>query len=783
MSGEIGQRGNSKYSRDSLSVARETVSLDMPQFYEFGPFRLEPSERKLLRGNEIVVLTPKAFDTLLLLVRNSGHLLEKGELIKMLWPDTFVEEGSLSNNIFLLRKALGEDPAFIETVPRRGYRFVGPLRGDGQESAHATSEKAASYSDSARHWKMIAAVAIVVAAGSVGGMLWHSRRSHKLTEKDTIVLADFSDATGDPVFDDTLKQGLRVQLEQSPFLGIVSEQRIQQTLRLMGRPADARLTPEIARELCQRTGRTAVINGSIAHIGTRYSLILRAVDCPNGESLTSTEAEGSDKSHVLDALGKAASQIRNMLGESLSTVQKFDTPLEQDTTSSLEALQAYSLGRKIMVVKNDAAAAVPLFQRAIRLDPNFAMAYARLGTCYLNLEEPSLATESTKKAYELRERVSEREKFYIESHYYQVVTGDLEKARRTYELWIQVYPRDPAPHNMLGSIYGELAQEEKALEQYREAVRMEPNGMDYSNLVEGYITLNRIEEARATIREAQAKNFDSPDKHVNLYMLAFLQKDAAGMTQQVAWSAGKPGVEDELLGSEANTAAYFGRLRAAREFSRRAVALAEREEEKEAAASYESDAVQREALFGNAPGARKRARAMLALATERYAQCDAALVLALAGDAARTQALTDDLAKRFPEDTELRFGCLPTLHAQLALNRNEPSKAIDLLQAAAPTEIGIGGLYPAYVRGEAYLAAHEGIEAAAEFRKILDHRGIVLNSPIGAVAHLGLARAYALQGDTAKAKAAYHDFLTLWKDADPDIPILIAAKSEYAKLK
>jgi eukaryotic-like serine/threonine-protein kinase len=780
MSGRMGPRRSPKDIRDSLAAVPEKVNRDMPEFYEFGPFRLEPNERKLLRGNEIVVLTPKAFDTLLLLVRNSGHLLEKDELINMLWPDTFVEEGSLSNNIFLLRKALGEDPAFIETVPRRGYRFIGPLKRDGQEPGHASTEKAGSYS--ARHSKLIAVVAIVVAGGvSVGGMLWHSRRSHKLSEKDTIVLADFSDTTGDPVFDDTLKQGLRVQLEQSPFLSIVSEQRIQQTLRLMGRPADARLTPEIARELCQRTGSTAVIDGSIAQIGTRYSLILKAVNCSDGESLTSTAAQGNDKSHVLDALGKAASEIRNKLGESLSTVQKFDTPLEQETTSSLEALQAYSLGRKIMVVKNDAAAAVPLFQRAIRMDPNFAMAYARLGTCYGNLEEGSLATESTKKAYELREQVSEREKFYIESHYYLFVNGDLEKARQVYELWVQVYPRDPAPHNMLGTVYEGLGQEEKALEQYREAVRMEPNGMDYSNLVEEYIRLNRIEEARATVREAQEKNIDSPGLHFYLYMLAFLQTDAAGMAQQVTWAAGKPGVEDPLLALEADTAAYSGRLGRAREFSRRAVASAERAEEKETAASYESGAAVREAHFGNAAEAQRLAAAALGRSTGKDVQRGAALALALAGDAARAQALTDDLAKRFPEDTALRYHSLLDLHAQLALNRNDPSKAIELLQAAAPTDIG--DPYPAYVLGEAYLAAHEGIEAAAEFQKILDHRGIVLNSPIGALAHLGLGRAYVLQGDTAKAKTAYQDFFTLWKDADADIPILIAAKSEYAKLK
>jgi serine/threonine protein kinase/tetratricopeptide (TPR) repeat protein len=609
-------------------------------------------------------------------------------------------------------------------------------------------------------------------------------RAHALTEKDTMVLADFSNTTGDPVFDGTLRQGLTVQLEQSPFLSLISDQRIQQTLRLMGQPPDARLTPEIARELCQRTESAAVLDGSIASLGSQYVLGLAVVNCLTGDSLAQEQVTADGKERVLKALGEAATKLRAKLGESLSTVEKFDTPLEQATTPSLEALQAYSLGWKTRVGRGDSAAAVPLFQRAIRLDPNFAMAYASLATSYYVLGEASLAAENTRKAYELRERVSEREKFYIESQYHFSVTGDLEKARQAYELWAQTYPRDEVPPRDLGTIYDILGQYDKALAQYREAFRLDPaSGLNYANLVSDYLYLNRPREARATAEEAQTKNLDSPILRSTLYQLAFLQNDAAGMAQQVAWAAGKPGVEGVLLLNEADTAAYSGRLGKAREFSRRAVASAQRAGEKETAASFEAGAAVREAFFGNFAEARQQAAAALALSKGRDVQYWATLALVWAGDAARAHALADDLDKRFPEDTIVQFNYLPTIHALLALSRNDSAKAVEALDTAAPYELAPGGgLYPVYVRGEANLAARQGSQAAVEFQKILAHRNVVLNDPMGALTQLGLARAYALQGDTGKARAVYQDFLSLWKDADPDIPILIAAKSEYAKL-
>jgi serine/threonine protein kinase/Tfp pilus assembly protein PilF len=640
-------------------------------------------------------------------------------------------------------------------------------------------------------WRVVGGATVVLIGLGVSGWLFFTRKAHALTDKDTIVLADFTNTTGDTVFDGTLRQGLAVQLEQSPFLSLVSDQRIQQNLLMMGQPGDARLTPAIAQELCQRAGSKAYIGGSIATLGSQYVLGLKAANCRTGDSLAEEQVTANGKEHVLKVLSEASANLRRKLGESLSTVQKFDTPLEEATTRSLEALQAYSLGRKTMVGKNDYYAARPLFERAIHLDPNFAMAYASLGVTYADFGQTSLAVENTQKAYELRDHTSDREKFYIESHYYHFATGNLEKARQTYDLWAQTYPRDSAPLNNLSLIYCSLGQHDKSLAELHESVRLDPNALAYGNLATSYLQLNRLEEVRATAEEAQEKKLDSSDLHFVLYRLAFLQNDTAGMAKQVSWSAGKPEEEDVLLANEADTAAYYGRLDKARNFSRQAAASAVRAEEKETAANYEAVAALREALFGNANGALQHAAAALALSSGRDVQFGTALALSVAGDAARAQKLADELAARFPEDTIVQFNYLPTIRGQLALGRNDSSKAVETLQTAAPYELGslaltdnfnFISLYPVYVRGEAYLVAHQGSVAAAEFQKILDHHGIIVNEPIGALAHLQLGRANAMQGETVKAKAAYQDFLTLWKDADPDIPILKQAKTEYAKL-
>jgi eukaryotic-like serine/threonine-protein kinase len=633
-------------------------------------------------------------------------------------------------------------------------------------------------------WKVVVPAAITLLALVVGGYIYF-HRTLKLTDKDTIVLADFINTTGDPVFDGALRQGLAVQLEQSPFLSLISEKRIQQGLRLMGEPAETKLTPEIARELCQRTGSDAVLDGSIASLGSQYVLGIRATNCHTGDVLAEEQATANSKEQALKALDGSATRLRSKLGESLSSVQKFDTPLEQATTPSLEALQAYSMGRQTMVGKGDSAAAVPFFSRAIHLDPKFAVAYAALGNAYSNLDEMGLAAGNIMRAYELRGRVSDRERFYIESHYFHLVTGDLEKARRVYEMWAQTYPRDAGPRTNLAVICSFLGNYQKSLAMATEAVRISPeDSQNYANLVDAYIFLNQLDQARITAAEAQSKKLDSPALRVYLYVVAFLQNDDAGMQQQVAWAAREPGVEDTLLSNEADTAAYSGHLQKARDFSRRASFSAEHAEEKETAAGYEVNAALREALFGNTGEARKRSEAALALSADRDTQYGAGMALGFAGDVPRAEALAHHLAEQFSEDTAVQYCYLPTIRALLALNRKDSSKAIELLQVASPYELGTaGGLYPVYVRGEAYLVARQSSEAATEFQKILDHRGIVQNEPIGALAHLGLGRAYAMSVETANARAAYENFLALWKDADPALHILKEAKAEYGKLQ
>jgi eukaryotic-like serine/threonine-protein kinase len=633
-------------------------------------------------------------------------------------------------------------------------------------------------------WPIIAAIAIVMVLLAAGAFLSHHWRP-RLTEKDTIVLADFINSTGDPVFDDTLRHGLSAQLEQSPFLNLLSEQRIAQTLSLMDRPKDARLTHELANEVCQRTASAAVLDGSIAQIGAHYLLTLKAVNCSNGESLASTEAQASDKNQVLDALGKVALVIRSQLGESLASVQKYDAPAENVTTRSLDALKAYSLGYQAMVVKSDPPGAVSLFQRAISLDPNFAMAYARLGICYSNLNETARAAENTRNAYQLRERVSEREKLYIASHYEEVFTGNLEAARKIHELWAQTYPRDNVPPHNLGIIYAYLGDYDKSLAASQEVLKLNPgSGSAYVTLVGSYLYLNRLDEANTTAQEARAHNLDSPQMHLKLYMLDFLQHNATGMEHEAAGLMGKPGYEDQALYNESDSAAFVGQFAKARGLMRRAVDSAKRADEKETAAGYEAGAAVREALAGNMALAKRQAQAALALSNGRDVVGMSAIALGRAGDSTQTTWLAVDLKKRFPEDTIAQLSSLPTIRAAVALQRGDPGKAIEALTDAAPYELGLSSsLYPAYLRGDAYLSAKQGTAAAVEFHKIIDHPGIVANELIGALSHLQLARAYLTAGDTAKAKAGYEDFLALWKDADPDVPILKQAKAEYMKLR
>jgi eukaryotic-like serine/threonine-protein kinase len=654
-------------------------------------------------------------------------------------------------------------------------------------------------------WKIVVPLllATFLVVGLVGGGLYYRshQQSKRLTEKDTIVLTDFANSTGDPIFDDTLKTALNVSLRQSPFLNVLPESKVAKTLKLMTLSPGAKLTPELAREVCQRAGGKAYIAGAIGSLGSKYVLELKAVNCQSGDTLAEEQVAAASKEKVLDALGNAASKLRAELGESLATVQKFDVPLAEATTSSLEALKAYTLGRRTLNEKGPAAA-LPYRQHAIELDPNFAMGFVAVGDNYMNLSEVGRASEYYTKAFQLRDRTSEREKLAITAMYYSYVVGDLDKATQAYHESIESYPRIDSNYGNLGSVYAEQGQYEKATEVTREAVRLWPDTVSwYENIGNYALALQRFDDARQIIHEAQARKLDDYIVHNALYALAFLTADSAGMTEQQQWFASKPEYEHVGLALVSDTEACAGHLGKARELTKRAVDSAIHVDSRENGAIWQANAALQQAAYGNVAEGRQGAAKAFELAPESQGVgVEVALAFAMAGDSARAESLAQDLGKRFPMDSQVQSIWLPAIQAQMALNRKNPAAALSALPPVAAIELGqisfvsnMSCLYHIYVRGEAYIAAGQGTAAAAEFQKILNHGGIVWNCWTGALAHLGLARANALQSRTSqgadadaarvRALAAYKDFLTLWKDADPDIPILKIAKAEYAKLR
>jgi len=673
-------------------------------------------------------------------------------------------------------------------TPGSGIDAVTPRPAAGSGSAAATLAPPAQ-GRLARHWRIIVPAAALIVLGAAAALFVSgSNSATALTERDTIVLADFDNKTGDPVFDETLKQALAVDLGQSPFLNILSDRKVIATLRLMGRPADQLVTGEIARELCQRVGSKAMLAGSISGIGEQYIIGLNAINCTTGDTLVAEQARASGKGEVLKALDGAASQLRAKLGESLASVQKFSTPIDEATTSSLEALKAYSTGRRATSLKGDVAG-LPFHQRAVELDPNFAVAYAALAVSYGNLGQATRAIDYAKKAYELRDRVSEREKYRLIAMYHNFATGDLDSADKAFELWRQSYPRDFVAVGNLGSDRMVRGQWESAREAIQEAVNLEPNGIiGRFNLASAELALGRIREAQNSIEQALARSLDAHYLHLALYSVAFLQDDENTMRQQLEWAKGRSGEEDWLLMMQANTEAYHGQLARAREFSRRAADSARHADALETAAVWQSVEALQEAEVGNATAARQSASSALALVSGKDVRTLTALAFARAGDASQARKLAEELNKEFPRDTMTQGYWLPTIQAAIDLHEGRGARAIETLQPALTFELGqpppfsIGLLYPAYLRGQAYLLERQGREAAREFQKFLDHRGVVLNYPLAALARLGLARAYALGGDAAKARAAYDAFFTLWKNADPDIPILRQAKNEAARL-
>ncbi len=679
-----------------------------------------------------------------------------------------------------------ENPRYIETLARRGYRWkAGGEWVDANGSAPAagaTGEVAKAVPKSKwLLWTAVCGVGLLAFGLAIGRWLSNYRKAHRLTEKDTVVLADFTNTTGDSVFDGALRQGLEVQLEQSPFLNLVSDQQIGQTLAMMKQPPDAKLTPEIARQVCQRTNGAAVIESSIAQVGTQYDLVLKAVNCLNRESIASTETQADDKNHILGALGKASSEMREKLGESLITIQKLDTPLVQATTPSLEALKAYSLGLS-KFDRGDQTGAIPLLQQAIELDPEFAMAYVDLGRSYNVLGEYSRRAEPLRKAFALRDRASEHEKFEIASVFYQNVSQQTDQVIQNCELWEQSYPRDFRPHVTLGVENGALAKYERSANEFRKAVELDPTkALPYAGLMTDLMALNRFAEARAVYQNAQAHKVDAGEVERLRYQLAFVEGDTLMMAKLAESLSREPGYEGRVLFEESNTAAYFGRLKAARELSRRSEEKALSEKDTGTAAFIESDVSVREALFGNAGPALRHAAAAVKLGGDPGFYV---MALALAGDTAQATKVVEHIESQTPPGAFMDKVTHTEFRGAIELNRGNAMRALEYLGPAASYEAGWYELYrPAYLRGEAYLLAHRGQEAAAEFQKIIDHRGVVVNAPFGALAHLGLARAYAMQGDIPKTRTAYQDFLTLWKEADPDIPVLKQAKAAYAKIR
>jgi len=692
------------------------------------------------------------------------------------------------------------------------YQHASEMRTDLQrlkrdtESGHSAAANSGTVAETPaaqreKLWKVAVPVVLLVLLVAGGLYYLSHRQSKRLTDKDTIVLSDFANSTGDPIFDDTLKTALNVSLRQSPFLNVLSDSEVAKTLQQMTRPVGTKLTPEVARELCQRASRKAYIAGTVRSLGNEYVLGLKAVNCQSGDTLAEEQVTAASKEKVLDVLGEAATKLRGELGESLATVQKFDVPLAEATTSSLEALKAFSLGN-IAYRNKTTSVALPYHQRAIELDPNFAMGYRAVGLDYSGLGEGWRATEYFSKAFQFREHSSEKEKLEISAVYYRLVTGELDKAPQTYQEEIESYPRELNGYVGLSLVYAQRGQYEKATEIIRQCLRLASDCVDlYLKFASRYaLALQRFDETAQMISEAQARKLDGYWLHNILDALAFLRADSSGMATEQQWSAGKP-EENFGLSLASDTEAYVGHLDKARELTKRAVDSAIRADSKETGAIWEAIAAQREAAYGLAAEAQQAASEALRLAPpSQVVGSEAALAFALAGDTTRAESLAHDLSRQFPLDTQVQSLWLPAIHAQLAVDKKNPSSVLNALQSAAPIELGeiefvanISCLYPTYVRGEAYFAAGQGKEAAAEFQKIIDHSGIVWNCWTGALAHLGLARANALQAKTSqgadadaartRALTAYKDFLTLWKDADPDIPILKEAKAEYAKLQ
>gem|GEM_PF-1162583 len=821
--------------RDSWVIALTTTQ----KLLRFGVYELNLTTEELRKCDMPIKLAPQPFTILALLASRAGQVVTREEIQKQIWGDsTYVDfEHGLNQCVKQIRGALNDNadrPVYVETVPRHGYRFLAPVvsktilappprvvesksgvatvPGDVVAAAAPASGRTAtaiSLGDAgaaplagatataapprvvpkreARSHVVLFRLAIALAVLGVlaaAAVYWRSRKISALTAKDTIVLADFKNSTGEKVFDDILKPALEFQLEQSPFLKLLSDQKVNDTLRMMGHAANEPLTPEIAREICLRTNSKALLGGTIAALEGHYQIELKATNCETGDTLAGSEAEAESRSTVLKAIRAVGNDMRQKLGESLASVKEYDQPLEEATTPSLDALQALSQARRAQITGSDP---IPDFKRALELDPKFAAAYAGLGTAYDNQGQSMLAVQNYKKAYELRDRVSQHERFYIEANYADKVTGELEKADQIYAEWIRIYPDDYKPHNNLSLDYRSLGQYEKSADEALETIRLLPEQVfGYVNLAIAYNALNQLDKAKATYDDAEARKLDFVYLRAVRYFTAFLQRDDTVMQQEVEWAMGKQYAEDLLLATDSDTKAYYGEFQKARELSERAVQSAKHAASPETEASWKVNEALREAEIGSSAQAHRLAAEALTLSAGKDIAGRVALVFARSGDTAQAQNLVDKFDSEFPHDTIMQFYYLPSIRAAIELSRHNPQKALEVLQDAMRYEMGspssFGNLYPAYLRGEAYLSARQGQQAAVEFQKLIDHPGVVLNFVTGAVAHLQLARAQVMIGDKEAARKSYQLFLELWKTADPELPLRQAAQAEYRRL-
>jgi DNA-binding winged helix-turn-helix (wHTH) protein/tetratricopeptide (TPR) repeat protein len=758
------------------------------QVVRFGVFEARLSSGELRKSGLLIRVPGQPFKILAILLERPGEVVTRDELRKSLWSaETFVDfEHSLNSAIKKLRQALGdsaEHPRYIETLPRLGYRFIAPVSSDGPAATVEPAPQPAPapavphFRYRLAHAKLPVAAAVLLGVGGViSYTLW--RTPPLVAEQDSIVLADFENRTGDPAFDGTLKKVLEVELSQSPYFNILPDQNVRQTLQYMRRRPDEPITKQVGLEICQRNAVKAMVSGSVASLGNRYVLTLEALNCTTGSVLAGAKAEAESKERVLRALDDATGKIRRKLGESLASIRKFGAPIEEATTGSLDALKMFAQGDELRR-QGKAAESIPFFKRASELDPQFTLAYGRLGAVYANLSESGLAKQYLAKAYELRERTSDRERLYLSALYYENVSGEAGKAIDTYEIWRNAYPRDWIPVNNLANKYTAVGQYEKAIEVAREAVRLNPNhAFPYEVLARAYKRATRYAESKSICENAIAKHLERWGIHSILYQIAFAEGDTGAMQRQVEWGMGKP-TEDETLMEEAWAAATAGRLRDSRELLRRAFAVARNNGFPDNAAAAVESQGSIEAAFHNFVQAKERATAALALEGAKVSG-EAALVLAQAGDLTRAESLADDLGRQDPLDTLVNEVVVPRIRAEVAIGRGQPERAVDLLRGAAPFELR--DFTVPYIRGSAYLSARKGTEAAREFQKIVKNQGVDPISPYYPLAHIGLARAYVLQGDKAASRREYEEFLALWKDADQDIPILREARSAYAGL-